>query len=743
MVDLIFHLRHSRQFAHQAAQATHIPWRPKPVGPAATVPKPKAPPGNKAAANPPQAGQEPAPDTFSMTYDTLTTLSPGVYLAQGNVRFVYRDMLLTADAVTYDSNTGKLRADGRVAVDFADFTVSGSRLEYDVQSGTGRILDAYGVQSQAEYTVTGSEIRKTGEGWFEVVDGVFTSCAAGVPPWSMKASRAKFHVDHYAYLTAPRFRVRNVPVVPLPYLIWPIKPERSSGLLIPAVGSSSTKGFTFSHALFLAPADWWDDTIYADYYEKKGVGVGEELRYALTPRDYGWFHGYYIREKDTRRRRWDATWTHLQTFRKGWYAVADVNLLSDINFVRDYQRDYTLGTASRTDSRIWVGRTWGPYGLAFRAERRLQYFTEGRELTQRMLPGLEFRSALQPLAGGLYAGFESSVASLHKEWADYVPTPQAHSLTYARYDLHPYLEWPLHPATWLDATPRIEGRATYYGSSRGDEPSTYDGGSLWRTYAKGSLDLTGPRFYRRFGDGLKHVVEPFVTYTTISADANASKTPLYDEVDLAPVDYNAARVGVRNRLLGAKGRLILDSEVFVDRSFGRDLTSANGTGSRSGPVTMAVRWWPSQAWSTDLSLRYSTLVGSLVSQSLAVAYRPKAKQRDDFVRLAYLKTKPVSTVSSTPEVGTAVSDTEEIHLTGSFTVADGHVTMTPFLERDLLQKKWRNQRLIFWYRGSCYSVGFELGRRTIGDFRDTTYRFLVSLKGAGTVLDVWGGGGGY
>lgn len=714
-------------------QITPIPWHPQMPSPAPRIPK-----GAKAGTGKPA---EKTPSKFHMTFDKVTTLKPGVYYAEGDVRFSYQGMFLTADAVTYDTNKGTIWATGRVAVDFQDFTASGSELNYDLKKGTGTLMDAYGVQKNGDFTVYGKAIKKIGDGWFEVIDGTFTSCAAAVPPWSMKVTRAKFHVDHYAYLTNPRFHIRQAPIVYLPYLIWPIKPERSTGLLIPEIGNSTSKGFTMNNALFIAPTNWWDDTVYLDTFSTMGVGVGEEFRYVPSTSTYGWFHGYYIKQKTNDKKRWDFTWTHIQNFRKGWYFVADVNLLSDINFPRDYQRDFYKGTVSGTDSRIFLVRNWGPYSFTTQLERRLQYFTEDRDLTQKTLPGVELRSSLQPLGHGLYFGFDTSVDAFQKEYADYVPQPVKHSLTYQRVDLHPFFEWPLHPALWLDVTPRLELRATGYTSSLDPATNEYDAGSLWRNYAHFSLDVTGPRLFRKYAGGMKHVVEPFITYTYVSRDARALHAPVFDSVDQVVLDQNLVRYGVRNRLYGRKGRLVLDSSLYQESSFGRGLSVQGDNASRFSPVTLLVRAWPTVNWSSDLRLRYDILNHALASQSLSVTYHPKKSKSDDFISLSYLKTQDLSV--SQYDSQSLNPAAKELRFAGSITLADGRVSVTPYLERDLQKGDWRNQRLIFWYRGSCYAIGFEAGRRTIGPFRDSQYRFLVSLKGAGTVVDLQGATGNY
>ena len=735
-----------------AAQLTPIPWHPKGLPtlqttmPGATDGLKKGAPSKKKAAAAATAAAAKAkpqePPKYHMTFDKLTTLSPGVYVAEGNVRFEKGEMLLTADSVTYDSEKETLWATGQVAVDWGDFTVSGTELHYDMKAGTGEVRDAYGVQRDGDFTIYGPTLRKTGEDWYEVDDGTFTSCAAAVPPWSLRMSRGRFHIDHYAFLSNPRFRARQAPILYLPYLIWPIKPDRSTGFLIPEIGTSTTKGFTVNSAFFIAPADWWDDTVYLDGYEKLGWGIGEEFRYVPSENTYGWFHGYYIRQKTDDRKRWDFTWTHLQKMRNGWTFTADLNLLSDIDFPREYQRDYNQGTVSGTDSRIFLTRNWGPYAFNLRAERQRQYFTRGQDLIQSALPGAEFRSSLQPLFAGFYGGFETSAAYLHKEWGDtQLSTPTKHAISYGRVDLHPFAERPFHPAPWLDLSPRLDLRATGYGESLNPDAGTYDGGSLLRAYAKASLDLSGPRLYRRFKSGDKHVIEPYLAYTFVSRDSTAFRLPIYDEVDTVPLDQSVVRVGIRNRLYTKQGDLLFDADLYQSHSFKTPLSWLDGQANQNSPVTLLLRAWPTARWSADLRLRFNVISHALDSESLAVTYRPKKDEDGDFVRLAYLRSQTLGVTQFQPR--SIAPPAQEVRLAAGLSLAGGRVTLNPHIARDLLTAEWRDLRLVFWYHGSCYAIGFDVGKRTIGPFRDTQYRFLISLKGAGTVVDLMGGTGTY
>lgn len=711
------------------AQVSPIPWRPK-VGPPPPAAAPAAPAGTPAA----------APPKLTLTFDEVQTPEPGLYYAKGNVRFTHPDLTLTCDALTYDSNAETLWATGSVTVDFEGIGLSGTELHYDLAAGTGEVRDAYGTEKTGLYVIQGRAIRKTGKDWFELEDGTFTSCNAAEPPWSIRISKGRFQVDHYAYLTHPRFKVQAAPVFYLPYLIWPIKPDRSTGLLLPEVGKSRRRGITTSNALFIAPSDWWDTTLYLDTFEEEGLGFGSEFRYALTPETFGWMHGYYIDQESDGRARWDFAWTHMGRHRGGWQVLADVNLVSDADFWRDYQRDYYKGTSPGPTSRLFVTKQGGPYTLNLRAERLVEYTGPTEELRQEMLPGAEFFSVLQPLGKGLYGGFAIRADALSKQWEEWTGTTTLRrELRYQRLDVNPVLEWPLRTVPWLDITPRLELRATGYTDSVGLAPSYREEGSLWREYAAFSVRAAGPRFYRRFESGRKHVVEPFVEWSYVTDDPDAAHIPVYDTVDQVRLDEDVWRYGVRNRLYARKGRMILDSEIYQMFSAQDPLSAGGGRTSDFSPVVLSVRLWPSKNTNADLRVRYNVLYHQVDAINLSV--NAATPDRRLWGRLGYLESRRLGATS--PLVAAAFPDTRELSIAASLKLWGDRLSIDPYLEYDLESSRWRNARAILWYKGSCYAIGIEAGRREIGTFRDTEFRLLIRLKNVGNVVDLAAGSSRY
>ncbi|HNQ78837.1 MAG TPA: LPS assembly protein LptD [Acidobacteriota bacterium] len=701
------------------SQVTPIPWRPKPVKekPAAKEPAPE----KKAE------GAEAKPDKFSLTFDSLTTISPDFYKAEGNVRFENADILLTADLILYDGAKETLHAEGNVTADFRDFTISGAALDYSLKEKTGTIHDAMGQEKSGDYTVIADTMKKTGEDWFEVEHGIFTSCNAAVPPWSLTITKGRFHIDHYAFLTNPAFRVRNVPVIYTPYLIWPIKPDRSTGFLLPTVGNSTEKGLSVGTAFYLAPKDWWDATLYYDYYEKAGNGFGMELRYAFTERDFGWMHGYYIHDDLSGRDRWDFTFSHIATLPRKWKLTADINLISDAYFWRDFQRDFSKSTRGNFDSRVFLSKPVLGGSFNMFLERGVDYYNIDDKVVERALPKLELRLPLTPVKWGLYGSLETSASALSRSVDD------GRNISWKRLDFHPQFEYPLLTPPWIDIIPSLDLRETWYSEK---EYADDDEEDITRRLAAFSLSIKGPRIYKRFGNGVKHVVEPFVE-GQIASEKNGTNFPLYDEIDMYDRGGDLVRYGVRNRFYSKDGSLRAEAQVSQNRSYDLPLSFSEDDSSDYSPVILSFRYWPKKLFSFDFRLAYHPLTHRFEDRSLSVSFSTPKKEQ--FFRFSYYYSD--NTAASGPS--TIASKLEELHLNASLRMANGHMTVEPHLERDLVDKKWRNARLILWYHGSCYNIGLEAGRREIGPFRDTTVRFLVSLKQVGTIVDLFGGSENY
>jgi hypothetical protein len=109
---------------------------------------------------------------------------------------------------------------------------------------------------------------------------------------------------------------------------------------------------------------------------------------------------------------------------------------------------------------------------------------------------------------------------------------------YGRFDINPELARPIS-FSFLQITPQVEGRYTYYGDSL-DENNQPSGQSLQRAYFESSLELRGPSFGRVYNtpgnfysEKYKHVIGPELVYRYRSQIDDFASIPRFDAVDTA------------------------------------------------------------------------------------------------------------------------------------------------------------------------------------------------------------------
>lgn len=515
----------------------------------------------------------------------------GQYLvAAGGVEVKYQDLKLKAERVRIDIPTNRMTAEGEVVLDEGPRRLAGTTLEYDLETRTGRVTDATAFVSDPGFVFSGDEIAKVGEQTYTVVDGVFTSCVdQKVPDWSLRMSSAEVTLEGYAKVKNARMRFKNVPMFYFPYILWPAKTERSSGLLVPKPGYSSRRGVYLGLAYFQTLGRSADTTFFADLFSEEYFGVGNEIRYRPSERTKGNFRAHLITEpdeitdEDFQKDQLDNSWmqgdnrwkvqlnhetNQLWGKFRGVIAYEDY---SDFDYLQDYERSVNLQTKSVVRSQGYLSANFGVSSLNILAEQN-QRISRGFVTTLRQLPEVEYRVRNAKLGNTpLYLSFLGSVNYFDIDRSE---EPRGFQIDYARADVFPTLSIPLSSLSWLSTKLDLSYRATWYNESgverpdlvASDDPLAFlEGGSLTRTYPQASLEVIGPSFSRIFDKPvgpfakLKHVIEPRINYVYV-ADIDDTLTtqedPLertsriiqFDEVDRV-LPANLAIFSITNRLL--------------------------------------------------------------------------------------------------------------------------------------------------------------------------------------------------
>jgi LPS-assembly protein len=735
------------------------PEEPKgPIQPVAPPAPPDAPPSGApettgAPAVPPQAPAGPpgaGPDRldFQLKFEdgssaagsaaSLEYKREDYAVLSGAVQIRYQDIDLKADEAEMDLETKAVTARGNVILDQGPRRLAGDTLIFDLDTKTGKLTNATG-QVAPDYYFTGTEVAKTGDDTYLITDGVFTSCSQKVPDWSFRLRQARVEVEGYAHVRSASMRVKKLPVFYTPYILWPVKSERSSGFLIPNVGYSDRRGASVGLAYFQALGRSYDTTFHLDTYSAGFLGLGNELRYRPSEGTKGALLGYYVQDPEVDGWRWKVEWNHTtDDLPWGMRGVVQYQDFSDFNFFRDFERDFDRNTLRFIDSRAFVSGNWGAHLLNAQLSSRETFVSFTETIEQRRLPEIEYRLRSTRLARTpFYLEVESSLDYLE------ITRPDSYSGRYGRADFFPQVTLPIRTFPWLSLSITGGERVTWYGDSLDATQRSFSGDSLTRAFPVASSQIVGPSFSRIFDwkvgafGKFKHVVEPRWTYTYRGDVEDADLVPLFDEVD-TPRSTNVGRVALDNRILGKPdkesgvAREVLLFELA--RAYSFDDTQPlqvsvldRTVNTTAGPIEALLRFNPTERISLKVEADYDTLFSGISSTGVTGSYGFGA---GDYLGVTWF-------TRSRPETGQSLSN--QVRLNGALALRSLRLRLEGQLNYDFEQRLLQQQTLVMNYTAQCYGLRLELrdfragvGPRT----RDKDLRLSLTLKNVGTFLDL-------
>ncbi len=521
------------------------------------------------------------PKGLVIDFQKLTHTEQGDLLFTGPVTLTWRKSRIQADLLSLREERYVV-AEGNVLVIWGGNRIFGTRMDYDLETERGQIDDAFG-QIESDYFFWAKRAEKIGADQVRLKSATVTTCTQPVPYWSFSVTNATIRVDHYARMWNVRLRARKLPMIYIPFLVWPVKQDRAAGLLMPEFHTTQNRGRAISQDLFIPIGRSADLTLMTRYYTVAGLGGGAEVRFVPNSQGAGSLYSFYIRDKIEGKGRYRASYNQTQQFQNGFRMVADINLLSDFNYYSDFERALHLVSSPTILARLEFSRN-GPWtSMNVRQLRREQLIrvatdpsdvsgeTIGEEiLIQQTFPEIEWRGRSRRLGKTpFYFSYESSFASIQqREELPTWNTDQPLNVDYFRGDFFPAISLPLSPTPWLDITPRADYRATYYTQSQAD-PDTLPADvereildeDIWRHLWSAGIDIVGPKLFKiyerpggAYSARYKHTIEPRLSYGYVRGWDRGDEIILYDEVDRSASAGNLLTYAIVQRLFAKRPR---------------------------------------------------------------------------------------------------------------------------------------------------------------------------------------------
>jgi len=219
--------------------------------------------------------------------------------AHGHVMLNYDETRFISEHAKYDKRKGILTVHGAVRIINADGSV------VETNKVTLQVAQEYVVFEKFFYkdqdqVWLSSVIAFKKKDCYRLQQAMFSTCAVSNPDWHLGFSEADYNTtSKYIKLKDIKFYVGDTPIFYFPYLAFSTSKERSSGLLMPRIGYSSTEGFVYEQPIYWAISPSMDLELAPQIRTDRSIGMYSTLRFADSAYSEGSLSLGYFRDKDT------------------------------------------------------------------------------------------------------------------------------------------------------------------------------------------------------------------------------------------------------------------------------------------------------------------------------------------------------------------------------------------------------------------------------------------------------------
>jgi LPS-assembly protein len=393
---------------------------------------------------------------------------------------------------------------------------------------------------RGNFHILGKKMSKVGAEDYHIETGSITPCDGEVPSWKFSASGIDVVMGEYATGKNVLFYIRDIPVLYLPYIVFPLKTERQSGFLLPKLGTSTKGGIGLNIPYYWAISPSQDITFNLDIQSKRGVGTALDYRYIRKSGSEGSFRGYLIYDTSKDRFRGDFSEKHQEYFSPTLSFKSDINYVSDRNFYQDFAEGFAAYNVKSLDSNVFLTKHWQRFLLTPELRFSQDLESASNTATFQKLPILTFTGIKQRVGTTpLYLSLDSNFTNFYRE----------SGFQGQRLALHPTLQFYLNPVPWLESSAWAGYQHRFYNMYGGTGSGNFDDTGLFDSGL--SVSSTLARVYDTGWKGmpkLRHTLIPAVGYSYVQ-NSGQDELPFFDFNDRV-VHRNAISYSLTNYLTG-------------------------------------------------------------------------------------------------------------------------------------------------------------------------------------------------
>ncbi|MFH1279376.1 MAG: putative LPS assembly protein LptD [Candidatus Eisenbacteria bacterium] len=439
-----------------------------------------------------------------------------VYL-QGNAHVDQGQMQLDAERIRFDIDRDLVTAQGNPILKDGDQEVDGRRMVYNVDVGQGTIYD--GVTHYEAGICYGDRIHRASNKTLLLEGGKYTSCDDPDPHYYFLANRMKIYLDDKIVVRPIVMHIADIPVLALPYYLFPLKGGRSSGFILPTIefGFSESKGrFVRNGGYFWAINDYADLTFRGDFFEDSHWVSYLDGRYRLRYLLNGTVRSSY-QSSQGGRRRWSVQAGHNQEIGESTDLTMRANFVSDKTY--RVEQSTTLEELDRTlKSDLVLKKRWSDRSFSMQLTRTERLDQDRIDET---LPSLQFTQSRREL---IPPADSKRGKSIERKWFNDVYYQYSSKLLNSReksgdkredragWDHDLSANFSRKFRGWLGYSTRFGWSETWY--DRDKVGQRYVRRGMWNASSSVNTNIYGT-FFPRVGPlvGVRHIITPSVSFT--------------------------------------------------------------------------------------------------------------------------------------------------------------------------------------------------------------------------------------
>lgn len=338
----------------------------------------------------------------------LITLEGNIEVTQGNRRLV-------SDHGVINQRTSEADFHGDIQLSEPGLLLQGYSAHLNAESNAVEIDNASFVFAEQGVRGTAAKLTRDSEQHYRLDEVTYTSCPPDSNSWQLVTSRIDVDTGkNEAAARNVRIEIKDLPVLYLPWISFPLGDDKKTGLLFPNFSIGGRNGLDFSQPYFINLAPNYDLTLTPRFIRERGGMIEAHFRHLSGWGQTGFTASYLGDDKggDNENNslevtagedRWWRNLTHNGAI--GHFTTGiDYTRVSDNLYIRDLGIN-TLADNSTTHLRqkIQLGYSTEYWDIALKGEQFQTVFQDpGSPAPEpyRQLPRLDINGAY-PLGGGL------------------------------------------------------------------------------------------------------------------------------------------------------------------------------------------------------------------------------------------------------------------------------------------------------------------------------------------------------